>query len=167
VGSGVHGSGKREREKHIEVQEQDLAKRLLEVTERERRVEQKEREFAGSRDDEQQQMETMRAELEQYQEKVQKIMVEVLREYALMERKIGDEQVLRERHHIGRVVPVQEGHMVTEMWEEGEQFQELKRKERKLIKEKEEIESEKKILSNKKRSSTVSKKKERSHTDSP
>eukprot|EP00462_Mataza_sp_D1_P021049 CAMPEP_0175128712 /NCGR_PEP_ID=MMETSP0087-20121206/5078_1 /TAXON_ID=136419 /ORGANISM="Unknown Unknown, Strain D1" /LENGTH=836 /DNA_ID=CAMNT_0016410799 /DNA_START=730 /DNA_END=3240 /DNA_ORIENTATION=+ len=97
--------------------------------------------------------EASQEELTSYQAQVSHTLVPILRELAVFQHKADEEKLIRERLSIGRVVPVREGHMVTEMWEDGALFKELREKEARLTREQEEVATERKKQTSERRKS--------------
>lgn len=136
-----------------------LVQREKSMDERERRLEQREREVSGreqqlSEDNasDDKQLEELQNEFIRYRNRVNVLVINSLRDLAKAERRSAEEAMVRERYEIGRVIPVREGHMVAEMWENGQKLRGLKARETKLAQMKEEAEADKKKLTSLKRS---------------
>ena len=74
---------------------------------------------------------------------VQPLLERLVRENAVFAAQQRREQLLRDSHAIGRVVPVKEGMFVNEHWEEGVLFQNLKQRQSDLRQQKDALEKEK------------------------
>lgn len=154
-----------QRENNLEERERQIFERTKQLERREAEVLEKEREVSESKERDWDELESLQQNFKQYREKVQVLLVDILRTLASVEKREADEKLIRERHSVGRVVPVREGHLVTEMWEDGVQFRELREREAKLSKRKEEAEAEKKKVTALKRASNAKSAKKDVSTD--
>jgi tousled-like kinase len=68
----------------------------------------------------------------EYETRVREALITSLRENCERSRKEDDNDLVRLKHRIGRVVPRREGHMVNDYWEEGFAFTDLRRRKQEL-----------------------------------
>lgn len=140
----------------LELELEQLSESLREST---AQLQQRDEESRRAHEEYTEQIQRAQSQFDNYQTKTQLVLVEVLRDLAVLQNKTLEHKLLEDRLNIGRVIPVREGHMVTEMWEEGQLFQDLRRREHRLMKEKDDIDAARKKLTTKKRSSSKDSKK--------
>jgi hypothetical protein len=92
-------------------------------------------------------MDSMRNELDDERQRSTTITISLLREIGQKERVERYQRLVKDNVRVGCVTTRREGHVIREIWEDGEMFRTLKEKQAKLQLEKEELDAEKKILS--------------------
>eukprot|EP01083_Nonionella_stella_P296327 1006716_1 len=92
----------------------------------------------------------LKKSFQEYQEKVCENLVDVLRKLAEAERREREAKLLRDSLNVGRVIARSEGHMIVDVWEEGEMFKQLRQRQGSLQRRKDKLDKERKLLSRRK-----------------
>jgi hypothetical protein len=85
--------------------------------------------------------------LEDERGKASALTIQLLRDISQKEKEERYQRLAKDNVRIGCVTTRREGHVIREIWEDGEVFRSLQQKDQTLQQEKEEMEAEKKILS--------------------
>jgi tousled-like kinase len=151
--NNINNIGNNNNSNEVSKREAELKAREAELEAREKDFEQKQRLSLNTScriEELQQQLQQQQLHSDQLSVHTRQLMADLIRDNARKQRRENETKLLTESQAIGRLVTQREGHLMHEVWEDGEQFREIRLKIAQLNEEKEKIETERKRLNKRK-----------------